>query len=331
MSSTSRGLDVSSYQGPQDWPGLAKSGLTFAFAKASEGQRTRDARFDTHMPGIIKAGLVPGAYHYAWPSQDPILEAANYVAAVRPYARRGFIHVLDLERRSDGANYASRSATQIRAWASAWIAAVAKAFPGQRVGIYTSGDDITAGHLPGNAAFLWYPAYPSGAMTYEQAEARTRPAPGGLHPLFWQFTSTPVDRNVAYLDPAALRDWALGDDTTPQEDPMSLTDADIDKIAARSAAKLLAALLPSPTAKPGTDPNRPVAAYLRYGDAHHAEVMAQVDAVRSMVAAQTAAIKALAAQLGEDVDTDTVVAAVQKAISEAVVHVDVNVTGPAAG
>jgi hypothetical protein len=166
-------------------------------------------------------------------------------------------------------------------------------------------------------------------MTYEQAEARTRPAPGGLHPLFWQFTSTPVDRNLAYLDPAALRAWAAGDTTT--EDPMALTEAEIDKIAARSAAKLLAALLPSPTAKPGTDPNRPVAAYLRYGDAHHAEVMAQVDAVRSMVAAQTAAIKALAAQLGEDVDTDTVVAAVQKAISEAVVHVDVDVTGPAAG
>jgi GH25 family lysozyme M1 (1,4-beta-N-acetylmuramidase) len=321
MSSTSRGLDVSSYQGPQDWPGLARSGLTFAFAKASEGQHTRDARFDTHMPGIIKAGLIPGAYHYGWPSQSPAAESANYIAAVKPYARRGFVHTLDLERNKDGANYAGRSATQIRAWAHAWIASVQEAFPGQRVGIYTSGDDITAGHLPGNEGFLWYPAYPSGAMTYEQAEARTRPAPGGLHPLFWQFTSTPTDRNLAYLDPAALRAWALGGDTTPQEDPMAgPTAADINR--AVWATDNIAAPPDAPDAK--TNPTWQAQSYLK-------DTNTRVRAIQTVVTAQTAAIKALAAQLGQDVDTDTVVAAVQKAIAEAVIHVDVDVTGPAAG
>lgn len=48
----------------------------------------------------------------------------------------------------------------------------------------------------------------------------------------------------------------------------------------------------------------------------------------SQVAAQTAAIKALAGQLGHDVDTATVVAAVEKAIADAVVKVSVDVTGP---
>lgn len=233
---TSRGIDVSAYQGVQDWTALAKGGLTFAFAKASEGEHSRDQRFDAHITGIIAAGLIPGAYHYGWPAQDPAAEAANYVAAVRPYARAGFIHVLDLERRNDGANYSGRNATQIRIWAEAWITAVKRAYPGQRVGVYTSASDISTGHMPGNADFLWYPAYPSGAMSYAQAEGRPRPTPGGKQPLIWQFTSTPVDRNLAYLSPAALRAWALGD-TTPEAD-MPLTPDEIDAIATAAADKV---------------------------------------------------------------------------------------------
>ncbi|WP_234435909.1 hypothetical protein [Streptomyces sp. NRRL S-813] len=49
--------------------------------------------------------------------------------------------------------------------------------------------------------------------------------------------------------------------------------------------------------------------------------------LNTQLTAQTAAIKALAGQLGKDVDTATVVAAVQTAIAEAVVKVDVDITG----
>lgn len=62
-------------------------------------------------------------------------------------------------------------------------------------------------------------------------------------------------------------------------------------------------------------------------------VMAWMDKVHNnqsaQIAASQAAITALATQLGQldDVDTDTVVAAVRQAIADAVVHVDVNVTG----
>ncbi|OSY50584.1 N-acetylmuramoyl-L-alanine amidase [Streptomyces fradiae ATCC 10745 = DSM 40063] len=52
-----------------------------------------------------------------------------------------------------------------------------------------------------------------------------------------------------------------------------------------------------------------------------------VEALRQQVTAQTAAIQAIAAQLGDDVDTDTVVAAVQQAIRDAVIRVDVDITG----
>lgn len=53
----------------------------------------------------------------------------------------------------------------------------------------------------------------------------------------------------------------------------------------------------------------------------------KLDALATQVAALSATVKTLAGQLGSDVDTDTVVAAVQKAIADAVVKVDVDVTG----
>jgi GH25 family lysozyme M1 (1,4-beta-N-acetylmuramidase) len=216
MTSVSRGIDVSAYQSNQDWKKLKSDGLTFAFAKASEGQTTHDAHFSAHIAGIKAAGLVPGAYHFGWPNQSVDKEAANYIATVKAYAGPGFLHWLDLERMSDGRNYKGRNDAQIAAWAKRWIELVQAAFPGQRVGIYTSGDDIAKGHAPSSAP-LWYPAYKWGytAATYAQAEAATRPAPSGRKPLFWQFTSTPVDRSVCYLAPADLREWAKGSTATP--------------------------------------------------------------------------------------------------------------------
>ncbi|WP_328678483.1 glycoside hydrolase family 25 protein [Streptomyces sp. NBC_00343] len=211
MTSTSRGLDVSAYQSAQSWTALKADGLTFAFAKASEGQSTHDPKFGTHIKGIKGAGLVAGAYHFAWPNQSAAAEAANYISAVKAYAGAGFLHWLDLERYSDGRNYKGRTAAQIKAYASAWIAAVKKAFPGQVVGIYTSASDVSAGHVPSGVP-LWYPAYPWGAATYARAEAAARPKPSNRTVTIWQFTSTPLDRNIAYMSPSALREWAKDDD-----------------------------------------------------------------------------------------------------------------------
>lgn len=58
------------------------------------------------------------------------------------------------------------------------------------------------------------------------------------------------------------------------------------------------------------------------------DAWALLNNLSTQVTAQTAAIKALAGQLGDDVDTATVVAAVEKAIADAVVKVSVDVTGP---
>ncbi|MEU9141716.1 glycoside hydrolase family 25 protein [Streptomyces sp. NPDC048404] len=211
MTSYSHGIDVSAYQAAQDWAKHKAAGIVFAFAKASEGQTSHDPKFATHIKGIKAAGLVAGGYHFAWPNQDASREAANYIAAVKPYAGPGFLHWLDLEEYTDGRNYRGRTAAQIKAYATAWVAAVQKAFPGQRVGIYTSGSDLAAGHVPSGVP-LWYPAYPGASVdTYAEAEKHARPAPSGRTVTAWQFTSTPVDRSIAYQSPEAFRAWAMGE------------------------------------------------------------------------------------------------------------------------
>ncbi|MFI5880787.1 GH25 family lysozyme [Streptomyces sp. NPDC051554] len=215
---TTLGIDVSDYQGVQDWNAHKQQGVAFAFAKASEGQHSRDARFDTHISGIIKAGLVAGAYHFAWPTQDPAAEAANYIAAVAPYHAHPLVHWLDLEPYGDRRNYEGRSDKQILAWVTEWLATVQAAFPGQRVGVYTSADDIAHGHLPVGAP-LWYPRYPGSSVnTYTEAAAATWPTPSGRTPLFWQFVGSPLDRSICSMNTAQLGAWATGA-TSPAYEP----------------------------------------------------------------------------------------------------------------
>lgn len=222
---TSRGIDVSGYQKAQNWGEHKKTGVQFAFAKASEGMHSRDKMFDRHIADIIKAGLVPGAYHFGWPNQDPHTEASNYIQAVKAYTSGPFMHWLDLERYEDGRNYAGRTAREIQVWASTWVTLVRKAFPHNFVGVYCSSSDITAGRFP-NGVELWYPAYPKQGATYAEAEAKGRPNAAGVKPLIWQFTSRPLDRSIAYVSAAQLRAMAGGKETggTTGGEEMQLDD-----------------------------------------------------------------------------------------------------------
>lgn len=310
---TCRGIDVSAYQAAQDWAAHKAEGVVFAFAKASEGQHTHDSRFVAHIKAIKAAGLVPGAYHFAHPNQDATAEAANYIAAVKAYAGKGFTHWLDLERLSDGSNYAGRTSAQIKAYAVTWIAAVEKAFPGQRVGVYTAASDITAGHVPTGVP-LWYPAYPWGAAAYSKAEAAAQPRPGGRAPLFWQFTSTPLDRSICYLTAAQLRTWAAGENTP--EDDMPLTPADVKTLA--TTDNVFKA--PEDAADIKTNKFWTLASHVQ-------DQTQRIRDTQKTINAMSATVKTLAGLAGANVDTDAVVAAVRTAIADAVVKVDVDVNG----
>lgn len=293
MAAISRGIDVSSYQGAQDWAALARGGLTCAWVKAGEGARTRDDHYRMHMDGILAvSSLLPGGYHFAWPNQDARADADNYVSIVRQDAEAhpAFMHWLDLERRVDGANYAGCTAAQVRAYAEAWVARVRAAFPHQRVGVYTSAADIAAGHYPRNSDALWYPAYPAGPLTYTQAEQRTRPAPGGIRAFGWQFTSTPLDRSIIYMTPAALRSWAGGDD-------MPLTDADVQKVV---KALLDADAIPASRVLPNSDAKTNTTWTVRYTLQTAVESARAAQQAAQTAVAQGAATAAALAALQHD-------------------------------
>ncbi|MFI5664585.1 glycoside hydrolase family 25 protein [Streptomyces sp. NPDC051684] len=311
---TCRGIDVSAYQGTQNWTAHKRDGVAFAFAKASEGQKTHDARFATHIKAIKAAGIVPGAYHFAWPNQDVAREASNYISAVRPYAGRGFTHWLDLERYTDGRNYSGRSASQINAWVARWVALVQEAFPGQRVGIYTSGSDIASGHVPAGLP-LWYPAYPWGAAAYSRAEGATQPKPSGRAPLIWQFTSQPIDRSIAYMSAADLRAWAAGTDS--EEDPLAgMTKQDIYNAVWKTDA------VPAPETSTTIKTNPTWAAVSVLSD-----IANRVRATEATVNAQAATIKTLAEALAKQdsaVDVDALVQRITTAIESVTVRLDVD-------
>src|SRR3954466_14755025 len=73
------GIDVSNHQGPSvDWASVRGSGVTFAWAKATEALTFNDADFTINATNAKAAGVYFGAYHFAHPTNSPTSEAAHF-------------------------------------------------------------------------------------------------------------------------------------------------------------------------------------------------------------------------------------------------------------
>ena len=149
------GFDLSNWD--RTTPSLA--GLSFLWAKATEGLSYVDPTYATHTAAARAAGIVHGAYHFGHTGVDPAAQA-RYLVAHAPDAQ---LYALD----SEGA------ARMTHAEAAAFIAAVKAARPGVRVGLYESlsGYDQGAGQ-----DFNWVAAWRNTAP----------PIPW----TFWQYTSS---------------------------------------------------------------------------------------------------------------------------------------------
>jgi hypothetical protein len=107
--------------------------------------------------------------------------------------------------------------------------------------------------------------------------------------------------------------WQPGKTPTPStEDDMPLTKDDIKAIWDYQ--------LTSPT----SGQLHPAGTFVRYGDQHYQVLAAKADQLGARLDAQSAAITALAQQLGTGADVDRIVSSVQAAIADAVVHVTVD-------
>lgn len=77
---TTRGIDVSHWNGTIDWTAVKGDNVAFAFMKATEGTDFVDPQFATYWKNAGDAGVIRGAYHFFRPASDPIAQAEFFVA-----------------------------------------------------------------------------------------------------------------------------------------------------------------------------------------------------------------------------------------------------------
>ncbi|PSL22300.1 glycoside hydrolase family 25 protein [Shimia abyssi] len=201
------GIDVSRWQGAIDWNIARRSGVSFAFIKATEGGDVADPKFDLHRRGAQAAGVPWGAYHYYYFCRSPEEQARWFIKNVP----RGSTlpHVLDME-------WNPRSRTCQRRPNSREVLSEARRFLniieahyGRRPIVYTTVDfyrDTGIGRLGGTQMWLrsvsGHPSqvYPGASWT------------------FWQYTGTglvpgiegEVDINVFRGTPEGWARWIVG-------------------------------------------------------------------------------------------------------------------------
>ena len=89
------GLDVSKWQGEQDYRGL--EGVAFVCAKATDGEAGVDSMWSRNRTAIRAAGISLGAYHWYKPSQCPMKQARHFVETVGPLNADDFGLAIDVE------------------------------------------------------------------------------------------------------------------------------------------------------------------------------------------------------------------------------------------
>jgi GH25 family lysozyme M1 (1,4-beta-N-acetylmuramidase) len=75
------GLDVSGYQPGINWSAVRSGGAKFAYVKATEGTGFVNPEFASQYDGSYQAGLIRGAYHFAWPDHSSGAAQARYFVA----------------------------------------------------------------------------------------------------------------------------------------------------------------------------------------------------------------------------------------------------------
>lgn len=188
------GVDVARYQGAIDWRAVARSGIAFAYIKATEGGDVLDPEFRSNRRGAKSAGLRWGAYHYFYFCRPAAQQARWFIRHV-PRDAAALPHVLDMEwnPRSPTCRLRPDGAT-VRREARRFLEILERHY-GRRPIVYTTPDfyaQTGIGRLSGTQFWLRSVAdHPS--ATYP-----------GQRWTFWQYTGTgqvpgvsgPVDINV---------------------------------------------------------------------------------------------------------------------------------------
>jgi len=177
MAVTTRGIDVSHYQGAIDWASVAGSDVAFCFIKATQGSNYVDPYLQRNWAASAAAGLWRGAYHFGMASEDPAAQARHFYDAVGSLDGKVLPPVLDLET-MDG-----QTPADVLQWTLAFLANADALFQRQTILYTDAGFWQPLQSLPGcqvlAARPLWLAAY----------TAQPRVPPPWTAWTFWQYSS----------------------------------------------------------------------------------------------------------------------------------------------
>ena len=153
------GVDVSSYQGSINWSSAKGAGITFAWAKATEGTGYIDGYFTANQNNGKNAGVYMGAYHFPHPELNtPAAEAAYFWNVAGGYVKadgKTLMPMIDIEGNAFTGNV---GASSISDWVNQWCADVVQDAANNGViikpVIYVSA--CNAGHF-NSTVTQWYP------------------------------------------------------------------------------------------------------------------------------------------------------------------------------
>lgn len=289
---TVSGIDISSYQSST----YSTSGLGFVIIKVTEGTSYLSSKYAAQVAHARANNLVVGHYHFVRPGSMSA-QVTWFLSHVKLAA--GDLLVLDWE--DTGVSCADKDA---------WIKAVQAKQPSHQTLLYCNRDfwlnrDTTS--FCGDGLWIADPSVAAGSPRVEH--------PWVLH----QYSETGgLDHDVAnFSTAAALRAWANKTVIT-EESTMALTADDINKIAAAvwNADVIPAARPPYQNSDYKTNPT---------WQAKYA-IQTAVEGGRT-AAAQTAgllaAVQTLAGKVGSGEDTAAIVSAVQDAVKNAVIQVQI--------
>jgi GH25 family lysozyme M1 (1,4-beta-N-acetylmuramidase) len=117
------GIDVSHYQGAIAWSSVRSSGITFGWAKATEGTTFADSYFTANESGANAASVYLGAYHFArydlhTGTAGADAEAAWFWSVAGAYIQNGhgyLMPMLDVEAATSG-----YTKTTLSQWVDEW-------------------------------------------------------------------------------------------------------------------------------------------------------------------------------------------------------------------
>jgi GH25 family lysozyme M1 (1,4-beta-N-acetylmuramidase) len=245
------GIDVSDYQSQSmSWTSVKSLGISFAWAKATEGLTLTDDNFTTYEANAKAAGVLIGAYHFAHPETHLGLagadeEAAHFWQVASNYVKGSgtyMMPMLDIEQNVTTASPAYTKAT-LSAWVNEWCNDIVHYAASNGVTAvpvvytFTSYATGTAGYGPGFDTSvtnwpLWMAQYPASPNIQGGAPSSTSPWPAAAWK-FWQYSdsnSTPgtikgIDSDVFNGTATSIGTYVVGGITTPSLTELMLSRA----------------------------------------------------------------------------------------------------------